>query len=185
MNQQAEAHAKEQEKHLTDLEKSLHGSIMRKNLEELIGYFQGSVLDVGCGDGYGMELLKRQGLTIEGLDISPSRVALARERGLTVVQAPQEEMPFKDKQFDTLLSSHTLEHCYDVDKALKEYVRVSKRGILIVPYDEYGKELESHTSAFHSEEEIIDRLLPLGKLVYKESAVSIMPEVHIVIDWNK
>jgi SAM-dependent methyltransferase len=42
------------------------------------------------------------------------------------------KMPFGDNQFDCVYSCHSLEHSYDIRAALKEFVRVTKPGGLIV-----------------------------------------------------
>lgn len=49
------------------------------------------------------------------------------------IKADVEELPFKDKVFDFVFCSHLLEHVENPDKAIKELMRVSKRGYIEVP----------------------------------------------------
>lgn len=42
-------------------------------------------------------------------------------------------LPFKDKEVDFIYASHIIEHIDDVEKALKELMRVSKEGYIEVP----------------------------------------------------
>lgn len=49
--------------------------------------------------------------------------------------ADASELPFDDKQFDFVISSHVLEHVYRPDLALSEWARVAKKYIfLIIPH---------------------------------------------------
>lgn len=50
------------------------------------------------------------------------------------VVAPGDQLPFSDKSFDFVISSHVIEHFYDPIDALKEWQRVARKYIyLIVP----------------------------------------------------
>ena len=42
-------------------------------------------------------------------------------------------LPFKDKQFDNVISSHTIEHVEDPDKFFKELKRISKNVTILLP----------------------------------------------------
>jgi len=48
------------------------------------------------------------------------------------VVANGDELPFEDKFFDFVISSHVLEHIFDPIKALKEWQRVARRYIFII-----------------------------------------------------
>ncbi len=53
------------------------------------------------------------------------------------VNGTAESIPFTENSFDFIFSSHVLEHCCDVIKVLKEFIRVLKPGglvILILPH---------------------------------------------------
>jgi len=53
---------------------------------ELLGQIDGPVLDVGCGPGRVLDALGRQGVVALGVDPAPGAAALARSRGVAVLQ---------------------------------------------------------------------------------------------------
>lgn len=64
------------------------------------------------------------------------------------VVAPGDCLPFADKSFDFVISSHVLEHFYDPIKAMREWIRVSRRYVfMIVPHADrtFDKERPSST----------------------------------------
>ncbi len=54
-----------------------------------MAYFAGQsdVLDVGCGRGEFLELLREKGIRARGLDLNPEMVEVCRARGLDVTNA--------------------------------------------------------------------------------------------------
>ena len=55
------------------------------------------------------------------------------------VVAPAWRLPFADGSLDFVLSSHVIEHCWDVIGTLKEWLRVARRGgylFMIIPHKE-------------------------------------------------
>ena len=48
------------------------------------------------------------------------------------VVAPGDRLPFDDKSFDFVISSHVIEHFWDPIAALKEWARVARRYIFII-----------------------------------------------------
>jgi trans-aconitate methyltransferase len=65
------------------------------------------ILDVGCGDGALTQQLADTGAILTGVDASPTMVAAARERGLTVDHHPVQALPY-DSQFDAAFSNAAL-----------------------------------------------------------------------------
>jgi SAM-dependent methyltransferase len=57
---------------------------IRARLADYVQYFEGasSVLDIGCGRGELLDLLKGRGITARGLDVNPEMVEACRARGL-------------------------------------------------------------------------------------------------------
>lgn len=94
--------------------------------QEILG---NSVLDVGCGRGELLDLLKNFQTT--GCDIQqpPSNEGSHSHK---YVQAFAESLPFSNNSYDTVLCTHVLEHVRDINKALQELRRVAKSRIIIV-----------------------------------------------------
>jgi SAM-dependent methyltransferase len=81
-----------------------------------------SVLDLGCGSGYGSRLLRAAGARVVSVDLD--RLAAhcppsARARG--------EQLPFRDRSFDAVVCFETLEHLADPGALVREVARVLER----------------------------------------------------------
>jgi len=94
-----------------------------------------SVLEVGCGTGLLTEELAKTAARIQAIDISPDLLARARERvkesNVTFVRANAYDLECEDNTFDFIIGMSVLHHL-DVDKALREFHRVLKKGGRIV-----------------------------------------------------
>ncbi|MFQ5792129.1 MAG: class I SAM-dependent methyltransferase, partial [Acidobacteriota bacterium] len=82
----------------------------RKYLEHFKGAQQ--VLDVGCGRGEFLELLREAGITARGVDTNLDMVLLCKEKGLDVIQADTfvylQELP--DESLDGISAAMFIEH---------------------------------------------------------------------------
>ena len=88
-----------------------------------------SLLNVGAGQGTFSQLLERRGFAVTSVDPSPEAVGLLRERVRgPVFAASAGELPFADAQFDGAVLGEVLEHIEDDLGALREVVRVVRRG---------------------------------------------------------
>jgi trans-aconitate methyltransferase len=65
------------------------------------------ILDAGCGDGALTEQLAASGATLRGVDSSPTMIAAARARGLTVDEANLTALHY-DREFDAVFSNAAL-----------------------------------------------------------------------------
>jgi ubiquinone/menaquinone biosynthesis C-methylase UbiE len=96
------------------------------------------VLDIGCGTGALVTLIKRlySDVDVVGLDPDPKALARARrkaERAAVTIQLDQgfsDELPYPDASFDRVFSSFMLHHLQagEKEKALREVRRVLKPG---------------------------------------------------------
>ena len=93
-----------------------------------------SVLEVGCGRGLLMGLLaENPAYKIIATDIFLTKEMKEQNSGL-FVQSSVERLPFGDKQFDTTICTHVLEHVLDLHSSIEELRRVtSKRLIVVLP----------------------------------------------------
>lgn len=87
---------------------------------------EGTVLDIGCGDGLLMECLKRENnIKIKGIDISSKAIEICKSRGLDCVQGDiTDTLPFADNSFNSVLLIDVLEHIFQPGDVLKEAHRV-------------------------------------------------------------
>lgn len=92
-----------------------------------------TVLDVGCGDGLFLRLLKQHGIQGSGVDISPVAVQACRESGLEAVVADfaaGELPPFSGRRAVIL---DVLEHVYDPAPLLRALADRVEELIISVP----------------------------------------------------
>ena len=85
-----------------------------------------SVLDLGCGEGM-LALLKRKGVVLTGVDLSPELLAAARRNGYDgAYLATLTALPFPDSSFDYVVSLDVMGHVAfgDKDGVLAEIKRV-------------------------------------------------------------
>lgn len=117
-----------------------------------------TLLDVGCGTGELVQILRRLGIDAKGLDISQEALDLARNDVKPFLkQGNITAIPFADNSFDLVVSFDVLEHIErsKLKKVVKETVRVAKKkiihkiytteNVLIALYHQYDP---SHVSIF-------------------------------------
>ena len=103
---------------------------------------QGSLLDVGCGEGYWLKFLsERTYLQLSGSDVSQNRINLSKKNinngKISLSVDDIRELPYESKEFDQVTALEVLEHVPEWQKGLDELIRVaSKRVIITVPYNQ-------------------------------------------------
>ena len=92
------------------------------------------VLDVGCGSGTLLGLLKQRGFRVNGLDFSPEAAAIAKaENGVDVAVGSLEEAHFPAESFDVVTLFHVMEHVTNPRLVLAQVSRVLKpNGVAIL-----------------------------------------------------
>ena len=88
-----------------------------------------SALDVGCGQGSLLLMLRTAEAKAAGADISPKMIEEAKERlgkDADLRVADSENLPWEDDSFDLVVSTASFHHYPDPIKALSEMKRVLK-----------------------------------------------------------
>lgn len=99
-------------------------------------YIKGkTVLDYGCGSGYGSHFLAPDCEAITAVDISNDAIAYAQSRYQaenlryqSIAPAEQAPLPFANASFDSVISFQVIEHIPDTTAYLSEIKRVLKPG---------------------------------------------------------
>lgn len=99
------------------------------------------VLEVGCGTGYWLEVLKEAGCIVSGLDASEGMLALARSRlgDVDLRHGTAETLPWSESYFQLAFMVNALHHFSDPYQSIQEGVRVLEPGgaLVIIGMDPY------------------------------------------------
>lgn len=87
------------------------------------------ILDIGCGNGEYLSILKYKARVVIGIDIDHKLCRIADKKGSQAIIADIRRLPFKDKTFDCVWASEIIEHTPKLD--INEIERVVKDKILI------------------------------------------------------
>lgn len=68
------------------------------------------ILDIGCGTGFSMEILREEGgFDVEGVDIAPAMVDIAKGKGFNARVGNMNSLPYGEGVFDAVVSISTLQ----------------------------------------------------------------------------
>lgn len=113
------------------------------------------VLDIGCGDGALLSLIKNAALYGIDLDQASLDYAAAKVKA-KFIQGSAEKLPFESNFFDVVLATEIIEHLDQPEKLIQEAKRVLKPSgclILTTPAKQPGKLADKlHVQEFSSEE---------------------------------
>lgn len=93
-----------------------------------------SLHEVGCGQGYNMQLISSvKEAKCSGSDISKEALSLAQKRNplIPFYEAPIYNLPFSNNSFDLVVVSEVLEHLNEPNNALAEIKRITKKYCLL------------------------------------------------------
>jgi ubiquinone/menaquinone biosynthesis C-methylase UbiE len=135
-------------------------------------------LDIGCGTGRNLRLFLEKCSHVQGIDYTPGMLKYAKtiypnHPQVNLMNGDARHLPFKDETFDLVGSFKALPHVPNVDQALKEIYRVSKKGSTVFtefysPYS-FRKLLNrmKHHTEWHTVEEAANLLKEAGFNVKK------------------
>ena len=89
----------------------------------------GRLLDVGCGNGVFLDVMRQLGWEVTGVDPDGAAVTVARQKlGLQVFEGSLEEAGLPGGHFDAITMNHVIEHVPDPIGTLRECHRVLRPG---------------------------------------------------------
>ena len=138
------------------------------------------VLDLGCGDGLNITILKKMGIrNIVGVDISGKLIKEAKRLNPNVkfYTASSEKLPFGSESFDIVLVDSVFHHLMNYEKSLLEINRVlNPKGQLCF--------IEPHNSLLRS---VYDRVCEMSLSKYvpflKNRRDSYLGEINFMKHW--
>ena len=141
----------------TDLSKGCVDEIVKSVVGE-------SVCDIGCGTGYlvrRIRAVRPELLRVAGSDFIVD--GIAPTDGTEYHAAKVEELPFADKEFDTVICTHLLEHLLEPRKAVAELRRITRRRlIIVVPCErEYRYTFNPHFNFFPYRGSLLRIMIPV------------------------
>ncbi|KKQ75698.1 MAG: Methyltransferase type 11 [Candidatus Woesebacteria bacterium GW2011_GWB1_38_5b] len=101
------------------------------------------VVDLGCGEGTRLELVRAKGNFSKaiGVDISPLAIKRAsrKHKAIKFIKADLRKLPIQSSFADLVFSAFVLEHTVDTEEIISEAVRItSKKGDIVFVAPNYG-----------------------------------------------
>ena len=93
------------------------------------------LLDIGCGTGISTNFFK-----IKSVGIDNSKEML-KQGDKNLIYGNAEKLPFEDKSFNTVISVTAFHNIKNMDKALKEAIRVSSNNNICITFLKRSKRL--------------------------------------------
>lgn len=101
------------------------GRSFLKKIKDDQGLRPSRILDVGCGTGnFTEELASLFNARVWGIDNAWGMVISSRKKGIIAFQADAEDLPFKNKSFDFVVSNLSYQWVRDLDRAFSQCARV-------------------------------------------------------------
>ncbi len=94
---------------------------------------RGALLDVGCGRGLFLDIMKKDGWRVTGVEFNEETASYAQRVYEVNVITPQAMTALPDESYDVIMLYHVLEHMQDPAAVLRTCVRLlKKRGLLFI-----------------------------------------------------
>jgi SAM-dependent methyltransferase len=104
----------------------------RRRIERFVK--PGAVLDVGCGRGLFLDVMRRGGWSVRGVEFcKDSAICAAEAYGIEVVHGDSAGWGFLENSFDVITINHVLEHMKDPEETIRACRRLLRdAGLMVV-----------------------------------------------------
>lgn len=125
------------EKHTTQnpISKFFLNNFKQLLLERVKEIHPESILDVGAGEGFTLEMFRKNNVAdkLEGIEYMDDALQLAKKLHpkIKIKKGDIYDLPYKANSFDLVICSEVLEHLEDPKKALIELKRVAKKFLIL------------------------------------------------------
>ena len=134
---------------------------------------RGTILDVGSGAGFLLNIAKQRGWVVQGVEIAPWGLQASEKWNVPIYNGPLECAKFADESFDVVTCIDVIEHTYDPNEMFENVYNVLKPGGIIVIQ---VPNIQSVHGYFKSKWEL---LCPPGHLHYfKPKTMKVILEKH-------
>jgi len=86
------------------------------------------ILNIGCGTGGTIGVLKKHACKLTNVDVSKVAIKFTKRAGHEALLVDGVNLPFTSDEFDLIVAFDVLEHIKSDEQALKEWMRVLKKG---------------------------------------------------------
>jgi len=94
---------------------------------------RGHLLDIGCGNGNYLEVMRNLGWEVQGMEPDQNAAKVGCERyGLDIKTGHINEVEFQENSFDVVTLNHVIEHLHDPSETLDVLHSLLKKGGCIV-----------------------------------------------------
>ncbi|MCA9497362.1 MAG: class I SAM-dependent methyltransferase [Nanoarchaeota archaeon] len=140
--------------------KRIRGKKVAVKLNKDINFKGKKVLEVGSGWGEVSYEISKYGANVVGLEPNPELLNISKKLiligdskisgNIKFVKGFGEKLPFKNKEFDVVISTSVIEHVDNVEDTLNEMLRVCKEGgIIYITCPNYLFPMEAHYGIFY------------------------------------
>jgi 2-polyprenyl-3-methyl-5-hydroxy-6-metoxy-1,4-benzoquinol methylase len=131
-----------------------------------------AVLDVACGRGEFLELMKEQGIAADGVDINEEMITICRQKGLKVVSGNALDfLNDKKEKYDGIFCSNFIEHLDypQIRELLRNIAKALKENGILVIETVNPESLNVFGAAFYLDLTHIRPIHPLGLEAFLEA----------------
>lgn len=90
-----------------------------------------TILDVGCGIGYFLEIAKKRGWKVYGTEFTEEAVNICKKKDISMAYGKLNTTNYKKIKFDIITSFEVIEHINDPNNELEKFYKILRKGGLI------------------------------------------------------